>query len=57
MIFRIISLFLERNEEEAARLFSVVPSHSTGGKGHELKHVKLHLNIRKNLITMRVIRC
>lgn len=31
-------LLMEGNEEEGARLFSVVPSDATKGSGHELKH-------------------
>jgi len=34
--------------------FSVVPSDRTRGKGHKLKHRKLHLNTRKNFFTLRV---
>lgn len=48
--FRGISLFLKANEEEGDRLFSVVPSHSTGGNRYELKHVTVPLNMRKSFI-------
>ena len=34
------------NEEEGARLFSVVPSDKTRGKGRKLKYIKFHLNTR-----------
>ena len=32
----------------------MVPSDRTGGNGHKLKHMKCHLNIKKNVITARV---
>jgi len=41
-------------QENGARLFSVVPSHRTRGRGHKLKHRKLLLNTRKNCFTLRV---
>jgi len=37
-----------------AKLFSVVPSNKTRGNGHKLKHRKPHLNLRKNVFTLRV---
>ena len=33
----------------------MVPSDRTKGNGHKLKHRKLHLNMRKNFFTLRVM--
>ena len=35
---------IEGNEDEGARLFSIVLTDRTRGSGHKLKHMRLHLN-------------
>jgi len=37
-----------------AQIYSVVPSDTTRGNGHKLKHRKFHLSMRKNFFTLRV---
>lgn len=41
--------------KDRARLCSVVPSETTRGNGHKLKHWRLPLNFRKDFFTLRVM--
>ena len=49
-----MSLVMGGSKVEGARLFSGVPMARTRGKGHESKPGKVHENIRKRLLTVRM---
>lgn len=42
-------------KEGRDRLFSVVSSGRTRGNKHKLKHLKLHLNTRKHVFTVKMV--
>jgi len=42
-------------QEDEARDFLVVPSYSTRGNGHKLKHRNFRLNMMKNFFPLRVM--
>ena len=44
------------NEEEGDRLFSVLPTDRTRDSGHKLKNMTLHLNTRKHVFPLRVVK-
>jgi len=43
------------DQEDGTKLFSVVPSDSTRGNRHKMKHRKFCLNVRKNFFPLRVM--
>jgi len=45
---------MARNQMDGVRLFSMVPSDRAKGNGQKMEHRKLHMNKRKNFITLRV---
>jgi len=42
------------SQVDVARPFSAVPSNRTRGNEHKLEHRKLHMNMRKDLFSLRV---
>jgi len=44
--------YLKGFQDDGARLLSLVPSNRTRGNEDTLKHRKLHLNMRRNLLTV-----
>jgi len=55
-LVNVYKYLMRENEEEGARLFSVMPRDKTWGNGHKLKHMKLRLKIRKHFFTVRVVK-
>lgn len=49
-IISVYEYLMEENEDEGARLFSVALSDRTRVNEYKLKHMKFHLNIRKNFL-------
>lgn len=47
---------MEENEDEEARLFSVVLTDRIRDNGHKLKDMKSHLNTRDCFLTMQVVK-
>lgn len=47
---------MEDKEEEGTRFISVMPSDRIRGNGHKQKHMKPHLNTRKQFFTFRVVK-
>lgn len=45
---------MARNQMDGVRLFSMVPTDRANGNGQKMEHRKLHMNKRKNFITLRV---
>lgn len=43
-----------RHQENGPKLFSLVLSERTSGRGHKLKHTKFHLNMTKDCFPLRV---
>lgn len=44
------------HEDKGAKLSSVLHTDKISGNGQKLKHMKLHLNTRKNFFTGRVVK-
>lgn len=55
-LINVCKYLMEENEDEGARLFSVVPTDRTRDNGHKLKDMKSRLNTRDCFLTMRVVK-